>query len=76
VKDKEEEEQLMQKLDQDFASLAQTDALLTLSSKVNPLKSVLNKKDPIPSQKGPAGSKFDESFDKASTMVNSLFYYY
>jgi hypothetical protein len=54
----------MQKLDQDFTSLAQTDALFTLSSKVNPLKSVLNKKDPIPSQKGPAGSKFDESLNK------------
>lgn len=67
----------MQKLDQDFASLAQTEALLTLSSKANPLKSVLNKKDLIPSQKVvPAGSKFDESLNKVWTLVNGLFYFY
>ncbi|KAF3323892.1 nucleolar protein 14 isoform X2 [Carex littledalei] len=65
AKDKEEDEQIMQKLDQDFVSLAQTDALLALSLKANPLKPLLNKKDPITSQKeGSAGSKSDESLNK------------
>lgn len=64
----------MQKLDQDFVSLAQTDALRALSLKSNPLKPLLNKKDPIPSQKeGSAGSNSDESLNKVCSMEISLF---
>ncbi|URE12373.1 Nop14-like family [Musa troglodytarum] len=45
VKEKEEDESLMAKLDEDFSTLAQTEALRALShpSKMNALKALLNK---------------------------------
>ncbi|KAK1316816.1 hypothetical protein QJS10_CPA05g01060 [Acorus calamus] len=51
AKDKEEDESLMEKLDNDFTSLAQSEALLHLTqpNKMNALKSLLksNKKKPV-----------------------------
>lgn len=65
AKDKEENEHLMEKLDEDFTSLAQTDALrsLTQPSKMNSLKALLNKNDGIQStrQEGSSGSADTES---------------
>ena len=53
AKDREEDEHLMEKLDKDFTSLAQTDALLSLMQpcKMNALKALLNKSDGIQSSK-------------------------
>ncbi|KAJ4788214.1 Nucleolar protein 14 [Rhynchospora pubera] len=65
AKEKEEEERLLEKLDRDFASLAQTDAFFVSSSKGNPSKALLNKKDATPSEnEGLASSKFGESHNK------------
>ena len=63
AKDREEDEHLMEKLDKDFTSLAQTDALLSLTqpSKMNALKALLNKSDGIQSSKASSGSADKES---------------
>ncbi|XP_038973090.1 nucleolar protein 14 isoform X2 [Phoenix dactylifera] len=63
--DREEDEHLTEKLDTDFTSLAQTDALLSLTqpSKINALKALLNKSDGIQSSKEAfSGSADKESF--------------
>lgn len=57
----------MEKLDKDFISLAQTDALLSLTqpSKMNALKALLNKSDVIQSSKeASSGSADKESYFK------------
>ncbi|XP_020093914.1 nucleolar protein 14 [Ananas comosus] len=67
AKDREEDEHLMEKLDKDFESLAQSEALLSLMqpNKMNALKALLNKNDKIQTQKeGSFGSTIKEPLDK------------
>ncbi|KAG1327764.1 nucleolar protein 14 [Cocos nucifera] len=68
AKDREEDEHLMEKLDKDFTSLAQTDALLSLMQpcKMNALKALLNKSDGIQSSKEASSGSADKesSFKK------------
>lgn len=71
AKDKEEDDHLAEKLDQDFTSLAQNEALLSLTqpSKMNALKALANKSNVGQSSKGPSSSAATESFKKVRDVV-------
>ncbi|KAJ0980144.1 hypothetical protein J5N97_008399 [Dioscorea zingiberensis] len=66
AKDKEEDEHLMEKLDEDFRSLAQSEALrsLTQPSKMNALKALLNKDPTGKTSKEEKTTVEKESFKK------------
>lgn len=66
AKDKEEDDHLMEKLDQDFTSLAQTEALVSLTQpgKMNALKALLNRNSGKQSKEGLSGSADKESSKK------------
>lgn len=75
AKDREEDEHLMEKLDKDFESLAQSEALLSLMqpNKMNALKALLNKNDKIQTQKeGSFGSTIKEPLDKVCKFCNGI----
>jgi len=73
AKDKEENDHLMDKLDQDFTSMVQNEALVSLTqpSKMNALKALANKSITRQSSKeGPYSSADKESLTKVRKFVD------
>ncbi|ONK64384.1 uncharacterized protein A4U43_C07F25240 [Asparagus officinalis] len=65
AKDKEDDDHLMETLDKDFTSLAQKEALMSLTqpSKINALKAIANKSSTSQPSKGPSSSG-DKEYSK------------
>lgn len=73
AKDKEEDDHLTEKLDEDFTSLAQHEALLSLIEprKMNALKALANKSNtPSSNNERPSSSADKESFEKVRACIH------